>query len=406
MGRATTWFLAFSLILVSCTAGSNPGETTTSRPSTTSSTSPSPTDPGRIVVLDDEGNVVVLDPDGSNRVPVTDDAGAAAVYTQPIWSPDATGLAFGRVTPEGFSVAIHDLSVSETRTIPTRNLPFYMYFSPQGDRLGVLHNGTSGVDFNLVDVTAGTIETIDNGAPFYFSWSPQDDLLVAHVGEDGVETIDSAGNRTALEPTGPQYLAPQWTDRGVFHVVDDSVVIESPNGDRAPAADVNGIAMFVANSQGTRVAVQTTGRFGEGVEVALADPPTIPSGQVVVVDLDSGTTETVSQDLALGFFWSPDGDKLLTLTTGESSIVPRVRFADGSTSDYPGYLPPNSMLQDTFPFFPQYAQSVRFWAPDSSAFAYAGSIDDRAGIWVQTVNGGTPERVADGRWVAWSSPRE
>jgi TolB protein len=60
------------------------------------------------------------------------------------------------------------------------------------------------------------------------------------------------------------------------------------------------------------------------------------------------------------------------------------------------------MLQDTFPFFPQYAQSVSFWAPDSSAFAYAGAVGDEPGIWIQDLEGDAPTKVSDGTWVAWS----
>ncbi|HZD23507.1 MAG TPA: hypothetical protein VE569_08920 [Acidimicrobiia bacterium] len=393
MSRWTTWLIAFTLALVSCVGGSVKESATTTA---------SVTDPGRLVILDGKGDVVVLDPDGSNRVSITDDAGESAAYTQPIWSPDTAGLAFGQVTSDGFSVGLYDLTEDTTTTITTSNLPFYMFFSPDGARLGILHNGTAGVDFNLVDVASGTIEMIDSGVPFYFSWSPDEDLLVTHVGADRVETIDSEGERVALKPTSPLYLAPQWTDRGVFHVVDDSLVVEDEDGARVRVAGVSGPTMFVANHQGTRVAVQTTGQGGGVIEAALADPPTLPSNRVVVVDVTNGSTGTVSDHLALGFFWSPDGRKLLTLVPANNQVIPRVWAADGSSTDYPGYLPPNTMLQDTFPFFPQYAQSVSFWAPDSSSFAYAGAVEGEAGIWVQTLHNDTPQKVSEGRWVAWS----
>lgn len=401
MGRATTWLVVSTLILASCTRASSSDITATSSTTGPPTSNSSAIDPGRLVILDGAGEVVLLDPTGSNRTAITDDAGASAVYTQPIWAPDVNKLAFGRATPDGFSVAIHDLGTGDTQFVTTRNLPFYMYFSPSGDLLGVLHNGTDGVDFNLVDVSAGTIETIDSGTPFYFSWNPRDDLLVTHVGADRVETIDSAGDRTPLNPTGPRYLAPHWTDRGVFHVVDDSLVVEDSSGIRTPVAEVSGFSMFVANTRGSRVAVQTAVEGG-GTAVALSASPTIRSNRVVVVDVSTATAETVTEHLALGFFWSPDGDHLLTLMPGGDEIVPRVWSADGSVADYPGYLPQNSMLQDTFPFFPQYAQSVSFWAADSSAFAYAGVIEDESGIWVQSLAAGSPEMVSDGRWVAWS----
>ena len=399
MGRRIFWLLAFALVLVSCSGDSSTEPTTTS-PSTTT-TAPSVIDPGRLVILDGAGDIVVLDPDGGNQTAVTDDAGDTAVYTQPIWAPNAELLAFGRVTPDGFAVGVHDLESAETTSISTGNLPFYMSFSPGSDQLGVLHNGSSGIDFNLVDVGAATIERVDTGAPFYFSWSPGNDRLVTHVGADRMETIDRSGERTPLEPTGPTYLAPQWTPSGVFHVVDDEVVVESDDGMRVTVAGVSGLTMFVSNPQGTRIALQSTGDGG-AVEVALEDPPTIPAARVVVVDTHTGEVEQVTDELTLGFFWSPDGDKLLTLVPADQNVIPRVWSADGTINDYPGYLPPSTMLQDTFPFFPQYAQSVNFWAPDSSAFAFAGEIGDETGIWVQSLEESAPDLISTGRWVAWS----
>jgi len=404
MGRRITWLVAFVLALVSCTGESSPETTTTSIPATTT-TAPAVTDPGRLVILDRAGDVVVLDPDGTNRTPVTDDAGVSADYTQPIWAPAGQRLAFGQVTSEGFSVGVHDLSGAETTTISTGNLPFYMSFSPDGDRLGVLHNGSTGIDFNLLDVDAGTIERVDTGAPFYFSWSPDDDRLVTHVGADRVETIDANGERTSLEPTGPTYLAPQWTPAGVFHVVDDTLVLESEDGTRGTVAGVSGLTMFVTNARGTRIAIQSTGGGG-AIEVALSDPPTAASNRVVVVDMETGDVAEVTDELALGFFWSPDGEKLLTLVPSDPGVMPQVWTADGTVTDYPQYVPPATMLQDTFPFFPQYAQSVSFWSPDSSAFAFAGDLQERAGIWVQSLGEEVPEMVSEGRWVAWSGSSE
>lgn len=405
MGRRTTWLLAFALALVSCTADTTDDTTTSTAAGSTAAppatTAPAVGDTGRLVIVDGAGDVVLLDADGSNRTQVTDDAGASAAYTQPIWAPGGQSLAFGRITADGFSVELHDVAGAETMSIATGNLPFYMYFSPLGDRLGVLHNGSTGIDFNLVDVEAGTIERVDTGAPFYFSWSPDNDLLVTHVGADRVETIDASGERTSLEPTGPTYLAPQWTAQGVFHVVDDTLVVESDDGARDTVASVSGLTMFVTNARGTRVAMQSAGDGGP-IEVALADPPAIPSDRVVVVDVTTGDVDEVADELTLGFFWSPDGEKLLTLVPSGRGVVPRVWMPDGTVTDYPGYVPPNAMLQNTFPFFPQYAQSVSFWAPDSSAFAYAGAIEEEPGIWVQSLGGGAPERVAAGDWVSWS----
>lgn len=397
MGRSSTMAALLALALVACTGSA--GETESEASTVTKAPV---TDPGRLVVLDEDGDVVVLDADGSNRMSITADAGTEAVYAQPIWSPDSARLSWGEVRETGFAVGIHDVSAGVTDTIPTPNLPFYMAWSPRGDRLGVLHNGSAGIDFNLVEIADGSITRIDTGAPFYFSWSPESDRLVTHVGADRVEVIELDGNRAPLEPTGPMYLAPQWTNRGVYHVVEDELVLETADGDRSTVARVAGLTMFVANSQGSLVALQTAG--GGDLEVALSDPPDITSSTLVVVDVETGDVEVVGDGPALGFFWSPGGESLLALVPAEGELVPSVWSKGQEVMSYTGYRPPETMLQDTFPFFPQYAQSVSFWSADSSAFAYAGEIDGERGIWVQEVRGESPVRVSDGRWVAWSGP--
>jgi TolB protein len=389
MGRRTVWALALALLLVSCTDGSQTSTTVE-------------TGPGRLVVLDATGNVVVLDPDGTNSSPITDDAGADALYTQPIWSPDGSLLAWGQATQEGFAVGIQAPETDTRTLVETSNLPFYTYWSPDGKTLGVLHNGTSGVDFRMVDVAEATSLTVDSEAPYYFSWSPSGDRVVTHAGEDRVEEITPDGDRHRLESTSPAYLAPQWTPNGVFHVVGNELIIEDDQGQRAPVAAVSGLTMFVANPQGTLVALQTIGN-ASAVSVALEEAPTVPVGKVVVADVETGSVEVVSEEISAGFFWSRDGELLLVMQTGPVGIAPRVWDGPGVSTDFTEYRPSGTIVRDMLPFFPQYAQSVVFWSPDSSSFAFAGSIEGEQGIWVQDIHEDAPRMVSDGTWVAWSS---
>lgn len=396
MGRRTIWALALALVFVSCTDDSSEEEPAPETPTTVE------IGPGKLVILDSSGDVVVVDPDGANRSSITDDAGESAVYTQPIWSPDASLLSWGQVTEAGFAVAIQDPGAEQRTLVQTSNLPFYMYWSPDGESLGVLHNGTTGVDFRMIDVDQGTSVTVDSAAPYYFSWSPGGDRVVIHAGEDRVETIRPDGGRLELEPSSSSYLAPQWTPRGVFHVVDDELVLEDDEGDRAPIASVSGFTMFVANSQGTHVALQATGD-NSAISIALTEAPIIPTGSVVVIDVETGSVVVANEGPSVGFFWSPDGESLLMLNPGGDGIVPRVWSTSGLEGDFTEYRPPGTIVRDTLPFFPQYAQSVSFWSPDSSTFAFAGEIDGDQGIWVQKVDTDTPTLVTDGIWVAWSS---
>jgi hypothetical protein len=131
---------------------------------------------------------------------------------------------------------------------------------------------------------------------------------------------------------------------------------------------------------------------------------TIPSNRLVVVDIETGEFEIVNEAPALAFFWSPSGEALLIFAPASSgdALVALVWTAGSGMSEYGKFLPPNPVARDLLPFFPQYAQSMRFWSPDSTAFAYPGIVDGTSAIWVQQLDHEIPERVSDGNWVSWS----
>lgn len=402
--------LIVSLVVVACvdavdettTTSTNETTTTSTTESTTTTETAQPT--GRLAVLDGGGNVTVMAPDGSDRVQLTEDGGVDAVYSQPTWSPTGSALAWGQATEDGFALGIKPLGADAADVVPMSNLPFYMFWSPSGEHIGVLHNGANGLDFEMVDVESANSSVLGTGSPFYFSWSPTGDRVVTHVGEERFAIIDLAGEATDLEPTAGGYLAPQWTDRGVVHMADGSLVMEDESGDRSPVAQIEApITFFVANGDGTRIAAQSLGEGG-AVSVALLQSDPITPNAVWVIDVEEGTVERVSAGPALAFFWSPDGDSLLMLVASEGGdrLVPMVWSEDGGSSEYAEFAPSPDLAAQLLPFFPQYAQSMTLWAPGSSAFAYPGLVGDERGIWVQAVAGGAPTLVSEGGWVSWS----
>lgn len=408
MGSRLILALALLVAAAACTQSPEETPSTTSQVSSTTSTpEPSPTDPGRLAVIHPENGVVVMDPDGGNRQVVTEGAGEGnpSLFMQPVWSPDGTTLAWGQRTGTGFGVGISTPGSDLITTLSTPNLPFYTYWSPDSKHLGVLHNGSSGVQFQIVNVSQESTSLLDEDAPFYFSWSPEGDMVVTHAGATRAETLTPDGERVELEPTTANYLAPQWTPRGVFHVVGDRLVLEDDGGERRPVAEVSGLTLFVANPEGSRVALQSTGQDGDGLIAATEDFPEVAADAVVVVDVETGETEVVHDSTSVGFFWSPDGRSLLVLAPAEGRLTPTMWSVDGTEAEYPSFRPTQTLVQEMLPFFPQYAQSVSFWSPDSSAFAFAGSVEGETGVWVQSLDADAPTRVSEGSWVSWSPGR-
>lgn len=383
--------VSIGLIIAACTASSD-------FPTTVDETLP-----GRLAVIDGDGNVVVMQGDGSNRVEVAKtDAEDPQVYAQPIWSPDGSHLSWAQMTRTGFAYVIQSPDGGPPTEISMSSFPFYAYWSPSGDQIGLLRNGENEVVLELAEVTAGRSSIVDGDTPFYFSWNPEGDELIAHAGANRLVSRDADGIETAQRSTGSSYLAPHWVAEGVIHVDEGQLVLSDDNGESTTLARVSGVTIFVADSGGARVALQTLTQ-DDAISVALTQTSTVPTNSVQVLDIATGGLTQVIDRPAAGLFWSPDGNSLLVLAADESRSSLIASVWDGETlQDYSTYVPSSVQVRDLFPFFPQYAQSLSFWSADSSAFVLVGEIEDESGIWVQALGEMEPVRVSSGSWAAWS----
>ncbi len=397
--------LAGILILAAC-SGTGPtarGEAISSSVTTTTapSTTVAPAQAGRLVVIDATGNVVTMRPDGTNRRALTDDAGVTSYY-QPQWSPRGDSLAWAETTAAGFALTVND--GDDSIAIPMPAMPFFYMWSPDATRIGVLHNAAGGgLEFEIVDVAAAGATVAANGAPFFFSWSPDGRQIVSHVGLDDLSIL-GAGGVTPLGSTGRDYQAPSWTPAGIFYLDDGKIRLQDPAGASRSLASVSGPTTMVAAPDGSRLAVQVFGPDDSSVFAAFQSVPEIPTNVVAVLDLATGNIEVASGEPSFGYFWSPDGTALLVLVLAaqEGELEWRV-WRHGENTSRVAFTPTRSLLRDVLPFFDQYAQSWRQWAPDSSAFAFVGMIDGTSGVWVQEVDGAEPRFVVEGSWVAWSA---
>ncbi len=411
MASRVVLVLAFALLVFACTGQS---EVTTTESPITSAGSPLTTagsdepeettvGPGRLVILAGNGDIIITNPDGTDRRTIATSAEERVFYFQPIWSPDSTHIAWGQAKASGFAVGYQDVDEDEPTIVSMVNLPFYLFWASDSRSIGALRDSPPGLDLELVDVASGTSTILDSGVPFYFSWNPTGDRLVTHVGPDRFEMITTDGDRSTVGTTGDDYYAPQWTDDGILHVDAGTLVMETPEGVRRGVVRVTGFTAFVANPGGTRAAVQSI-RTGEAIPLQNVEIETIPSNRLVVVDIETGEFEVVNEAPALAFFWSPSGESLLIFapTSSGNALVALVWTAGSGMREYGAFLPPNQVALDLLPFFPQYAQSMRFWSPNSTAFAYPSIIDGTSAIWVQQLDDETPERISDGTWVSWS----
>lgn len=347
----------------------------------------------RLLIIDDAGDVVTLGSDGSNRRVVAT-AGESRGFFQPVWSPDGSTLAWGEARDQSFALVTSDPEGEGLAEIETSALPFYLSWSPDSARVGLLHAGSPGeIDFVIADVGAGESLVADAGTSYYFSWEIDSSAVVAHIGTSAFDRIAIDGSSESLGGTDAEYLAPFVTEAGLLHVSDGNLVL-----DGSPLVEVPGSTLFVPNREGTRVAVVSL-----GAGISVANEPSLSPGQMVVIEVDSGDLHEVTNTPIAGFFWSPDGDRLLVMTADRSGqITPLVWETGGDVTEYGAYRPAGAYVQDVLPFFPQYAQSVSFWNREGTAFAFVGTVDDVSGVWIQDLSDDEPDHLADGSWVAWS----
>jgi TolB protein len=172
--------------------------------------------------------------------------------------------------------------------------------------------------------------------------------------------------------------------------------------------------------------------------VALMSPPQASPhwfGPIRVLDAADGLLEPVMDEVALAFFWSPDGNKLAWLSPvaapdvqqvadvrtgsprgGDRRSVPvqrvpvrlrlRVVDMDGVRSGAPRTLttfsPSAAFVNQFLPFFDQYALSHRIWSPNSDALVLPMVGSDGVTRVVVVGLDGAVREIAQGDMPFWN----
>jgi WD40-like Beta Propeller Repeat len=415
LGRA---FLApislLAALLTACTATGDPDRDTLpdARAIATDVSVAEGGSPGRLLVLGTESEIITIRPDGSDPVTL---AGPVADIerTQPTWSPDGSKVAWTerRADRETY-LMVADSDGGDVIEWPSPLLAVYIAWGPDGEHLAL--TGSQGEGDLLLAIAGpdGDIQVIDQGAPVYFDWAPDGTEVLARIsGRFEYLAIDGSGRET-VPVTGEFRLGAYVADSvllGTGRDVGEALALADRQGEierellryAAPMA-------FVADETGSRAAVMSRGSPESQALSRLeeTDLPIIDAERLFVVTTLDGDLEEVSRARNIAWFWRPDGRELLYSTVGAVDGTERLQWHiwDGEeTKSYAPFSPTGLFARDYLAYFDQFALSISLWAPDGSAFAYAGgnSLED-AGIWVQKVEGGDPVRISPGEVALWS----
>jgi TolB protein len=350
-------------------------------------------------VVREDGNLETLDPNGGEVLTLTTDAGPDVVVDQPVSSPDGRSIAWVELRSDGPRVVTTSRAGGNRREIPLTVAPFFLAWDPTSMRIAYLGNAGAGIGLGVIDdaVVQPRDVPVGGGAPLYLAWSPDGTQLLVHVGADGLGRTDLAHPLRPSADAPGTFQAPAWLPDGrelyVARQGADQSLVVIDRGDRTVLRRFHGGALFEPSPDGARVAYRLDAPDGTGTGV-------------YVQDLSGGPATRVTRADTLAFFWSPAGGRLLLLTGDPNGGPFRWRVWQGHERFVgDAFVPSPTFLRDYLPFFDQYAQTITPWAPDGSAFAYAGQHEDASGIWVQPL-AGRRRLIGDGAFVTWTPTPE
>lgn len=356
-------------------------------------------------------------------------------YICPSWAPDGSQIAcFGlRGTPglhvqtSVFTIADDGIESSELAII-SDGMPIYGNWSPRADTFAALiQRGESALSLEIVRLDQpGRMTLLLSGAPLFWSWSPRGDKLAVHVGgnrrdsaQARVVLIDVASGQIERTISGRpgHFRVPSWSPQeNLLAYVEQEEdgnqtlrLLDVNSGETGPVASLGGSVAALWSADGQTLAFATTAR-----------PNSLLFTSIQILDLRTGRISPLRGEVnsadksTTGFFWSPRGDALFTLSVDvQHSHLRwrRIERASGQTTEILRFLP--SREQTLFlSFFDQYAYSHSPIAPDGNALAFAGHRVGPAGLDIgsptqvyvaQLDQPETVHAIGSGNFVCWGS---
>ncbi len=399
-----------AVLLTACTATGEPDRDTLPDAQTISTDVSVVEDssPGRLLVLGTEGEITTMRPDGSDPVTLAE-PDPDIERTQPTWSPDGSRVAWTeRRSNEETYLLVADSDGGNVIEWPSPLLAVYIAWSPDGEHLAL--TGSQGQGDLLLAIAGpdGDIQVIDQGAPVYFDWAPDGTELLARVsGRFEYLAIDGSGRET-VPATGEFRLGAHVAESvllGNGRDVGEALALANRQGEiereLLALCRTDGLRRRRDRQPGGR---DVAGLAGESGALPDSKRPICRSSTRSVCSWSRPRTETSKKSAGPATLPGSGARTARISSTARSGPSMASSVCNGTfgmvrrPSPTAPFSPTGLFGRDYLAYFDQFALSISLWAPDGSAFAYAGgsSLED-AGIWVQQVEGGDPVRVSAGR---------
>ena len=396
----------------------------------------------RIAFINEARQIATIAPDGSEERQLTRDGNS---YLFPAWSPDSSLIAAlgSNVGGGGVYVVPDAEDAGQPRELyRSRNeTPFYLYWSPDSNRISFLANADSGLSLNVVDAGGESDSSIVAlGSPLYWQWASNGRQMLVHAGREEGDSqlvmIDDAGRRlTQQVPTPGLFQAPGISPSGrywaysqfqaggtTWMVIDDRTTGEQTSHRHAGSTALN---WSPVRDELAFISGESQNMFSSW-------------GPLRLMDAATGDVRLLSAERVLAFFWSPDGEKIATISlpvddglgeqyevrnlkdrrltrtrpqTAETRMVQfiphsfRVNVVDVASGEglhlAEVSLSP-AFLSQFIPYFDQYNLSHHLWSPDSNFLVLPVVTDRRSEITIIDARNGKLTALVPGRIGFWS----
>ncbi|MGI9621317.1 MAG: TolB family protein [Acidimicrobiales bacterium] len=399
-------------------------------------------EPGpRLAVQSADGQISTMLGDGSNVVPLTDAAEGRA-NTGPVWSRDSNRLGWVASDPVGGDISVRTARFdgSAWGDVAVESAPFLMSWDPTSSQIAALSDARGVFELGVIAVDEDPrYQSIDEGAPFWFSWNPDADGFLVHASNLRLDLVPIEGTSQVLAPEPGDFQAPRWLEGAVELVYADQVgaeqflVVTGGQGKgRRALVTYDGYLQFSVAPESGLIALHvidpSLAPQYDVITASYSQPDRfvdviddIPRNELTLMAVFGGdpfvlhpAPGDLDPNRVVSFHWSPDGSTLawlLELDPGdgdcasETAVYALQFWTNSGFVDGPGFRPSATLACDYIPIFDQLEQSVSFWSPDGLIFTYAGidAFTEERGIWnFEVVPGAIPEFVAKGEIGVWS----
>ncbi len=421
-------------VVVEVTATPLPAEEDSLDAASLSSTIASPLEHNvnRIVFINGNGRIGTIAPNGEDGRLLTSESDRE--YLFPAWSPDGQYLA--AIGSDQTTTAI-DILMDTADSTPQQiysdrtEVPFYLYWSPDGEAISFLANHPDdGMALHVVSTIAESdSHIVSTGGPFYWEWTADGEQLLIHTGFAGRSSrltfVDKDGDGDGENIAQPGFFqTPGISVNGRYLAY--AAATEEADGSEIVIVDTTSDAEQHQRHQGL-AALGWSPTSDELAFISSADPEGNNfAGPLRLLDAQTGEERLLSRETVLAFFWSPNGRYIAYLSFGQNDSEINAKANNGHAKPshqfqlpmfnlsvidvatgegqqlLTDFQPTTLFLTRFLPFFDQYSLSHQVWSPDSSELVLPMNENGREHIVVMPINGGQARTIADGSLAFWS----